>query len=844
MKQQAGSLGGQPPESARNGRDLPWLEGFLNDVRFGLRLLRKSPGFTVIAILTLALGIGATAAIFTVVDRVLLEPMAYPHPDRIVVMLQHSPQGSGNVISIPKYLMWRNQTKILEDAAAYDLGGSRVNLIGGDQPEQLRGMHVSSNFFSLFGIQLAAGRTFTAEEDTPGGPPLAVISNGLWKNRFGSDPRMIGKTIDLDNTAYTVIGILAPFYSPDMPPADVFLPLRPDPDSANQGNYLRAAARLKPGVTLAMANAELKIATAAFRRKYPNSIGANGTFAAETIREMQVAGVRASLLILLGAVGFVLLIACANLANLLLARSTLRKRELSIRAALGAGRGRIVRQILTESLLLSLAGGAVGLFLGYFGVRSLLAINPGQIPRIGQHGEAISLDWRVLLFALGISALAGVISGIIPAIKASQIDLAATIKEGGARAGSGLRHNLTRSLLVVTEVALAMILLVGSALLIRTFRDLRDVNPGFQTYNILTMDMSLTGKNFAKTAAVAQLEREGRERLTSLPGVEAAALSCCLPLEGGYGLPFNIEGRPPTNGPYNGGGGWRSVSPGYFRAFGIPLLRGRTFTDLDNGSAPPVVIINQAMAKQFWPKGNELGARITIGKGVGPQFTEPPREIVGVVGNTRDGGLHFNPGPTMYVPIAQVTDGMTALSNSILPMSWIVRTRVAPFSLNADIQRQLRIASGGLPVGNVRSMQQVVAQSTAQDNFNMTLLTIFAGVALLLAAIGVYGLMAYSVQQRTQEIGIRMTLGASPQQVRGMIGRQGMTLALVGVVIGVAGSLALTRLLRSMLFGVKPWDPVMLVAAAVALSVVALLACLAPAQRATRVDAVLALRQE
>jgi len=613
---------------------------------------------------------------------------------------------------------------------------------------------------------------------------------------------------------------------------------------------LFAGARLKPGVTIATANAAMKVAAEEYRRKFPNMMAPQQSFAVETVRNVMVSGVRKSLLILFGAVAFVLLIACANVANLLLARASLRKREISIRVAMGAGRGRIVRQVLTESMLLSVAGGALGLYLGYFGVRTLLALNsgdmarPGNIPRIGEHGAGIALDWRVLLFTLGISVLTGVLSGVIPALKASHTDLASTLNESGSRSGTGLRQNKTRSVLVAIEMALAMILLVGAALLIRTFMDLRTVNPGFETHNILTMDMSLGGVRFEKTAAVAQLAQEGQRRLESLPGVEAAAASCCLPLEGGYGLPFNIEGRPLTDGPYTGGGGWRSVAPGYFEVYRIPLVAGRTFTERDAAAAEPVVVIDESMAKQFWPKGDALGSRITIGKGMGPQFVEPPREVIGLVADVRDGGLNNKPFPEMYVPTAQVSDSLTALDNGIEPMVWLVRTRVEPHSMITEIQKELRDASGGLAVGNIRTMDQVVEESTARDDFNMKLLTIFAAIALLLAAVGIYGIMAYSVQQRTQEIGIRMTLGAEPGDVQKMIVVQGMLLALIGVVIGVAGSLALTRLMGSLLYGVKPWDPITFAVTAVVLSVVALLACYVPARRASRVDPMVALRYE
>src|SRR5579862_3494586 len=581
-------------ESHDNRARLPWFETLWQDVRFGLRMLRKSPGFAIVALLTMALGIGATAAIFTVVNDVLLKPLDYPDPDKVVVMMNRSPQGDSAVISIPKYILFTQQAKVLEDFSIHDLGGLRVNLTGGDRPEQLRAMHASANFFSLIGIKLQQGRTYTPAEDVPNGPHVAVISNGLWRGRFGSDPNILGKTIDLDNDPYTVIGVMQPIPSADFADLDLYLPMQLDPNSDNQGNYLMGGARLKPGVTLAAANAELKVASEEFHRKYPAAMPPGMYFAVDTTQNVMVSGVRTSLLVLLGAVAFVLLIACANVANLLLARSTLRKREISIRAALGASRGRIARQMLTESVLLALGGGALGVYVGFVGVHALLSLNtsdlskPGAIPRIGENASGIVLDWRVLLFALGISLLAGLLAGIVPAIKASRGDLATTLNESG-RSGAGLQHNKTRSLLVVTEMALAMILLAGAALLIRTFHDLRTVNPGFETHNVLTMDMSLASARFEKTAAVGQLVQDARQRIQNLPGVEAVAASCCMPLEGGYGLPFDIEGRPLTNGPFTGGAGWRNISPGYFSAYRIPLIHGRDFTELDVQGSGPVV---------------------------------------------------------------------------------------------------------------------------------------------------------------------------------------------------------------------------------------------------------------
>jgi predicted permease len=819
------------------------IEDFTHDTGYAFRILRRSPGFTATAILALALGIGANTAIFTVVNSVLLQPLAYPEPDRLVQLELSSPQGNANITSIPKYIAWKAQTQVFSDVAAYDVGGPGMNLTGDGLPEQLKGINVSASYFRVFGVPFAAGRPFSDEEDRPGGPKLAVLSNGLWHNRFGGDPGVVGKTLELGGESYQVTGVAGGSFSAD-PPVDIYLPLQADPNTTNGAHYLRATARLKPGVTLDMAKAQMKVAAADYARKFTNSLGPQDGFTAEPLRDTVVGDVRKALLVLLGAVSFVLLIACANVANLLLARATLRRREIAIRSSIGAGRGRIIRQLLTESVLLSLAGGALGLLIGYAGVRALLTLNPGDIPRIGQRGALLMLDWRVLVFTLVISFLTGILFGLIPAFNASRTDLNATLKESGLRSGSGLLHNKSRSLLVIAEMSLAVVLLVGAGLMIRTFGMLRSVDPGFDAHNVLTMEMSLTGARFGKTAGVTQLVRDTQRRVESLPGVASFASTCCLPLQGGFGLPFIIEGRPLTEGPYHGGGSWRTISPGYFDVFRIPLLRGRLFTDRDDAAAGRVVVINEGLAKQYWPNGDAVGQRILIGKGVGPEFAEPAREIIGIVGDVRNQGLGSNPDPIMYVPVAQVTDGVTALNNKIIPLTLLVRTKIQPFSLSEDIQREIRAASGGLPVAHIRSMEQVRGESTSRSDFNMTLLAIFAGIGLLLAAIGIYGLTSYSVEQRTQEIGIRMALGAGPDDVRRMVVMQGMWLAFIGVFLGVAAALALTRLIANLLYGVKPWDPISIASVAALLISIALFATYIPARRASRVDPMVSLRYE
>ncbi len=818
------------------------MSEFLGDLRYSFRVLIANPAFTFTAIAALALGIGANTAIFSVVDAVLLKPLSYPDPDRMVQMMNVVPDGNWSGASPTKFNNWRAQTSVLQDVSAYDFGGPGFNLTG-SVPEQVHGLHVSEAYFRLFGAPIMLGRTFTLREDSPNGGKVVVISYGLWQRKFGGNPNIVGTTLSLGNEPYTILGVVGKSYLAD-PEADIWLPFQIDPNSTNQGHYFMAAARLKPGVTLAQANAQLKLAYGEFKRRYPLA-DPKASFGVQPLRDSIVGDARSSLLVLLGAVGFVLLIACANVANLLLVRATGRKREFAIRAAMGAGPARIVRQLLTESVVLSATGGILGLILGYAGVRALLAVSPADLPRVGESGSAVGLDWRILAFTIGVSLLTGILFGLFPAFSASRPDLNTTLKESSNRSGTGFRQSKMRSLLVISEVSLALILLIGAALLIRTFVALRHVNPGFDAHDVLTLEMSLTGDRFQKTAGVAQLSRDGRERLGTIPGVEVSASTCCLPLEGGFGLPFDIVGRPHGKDPINNtdGAGWMNTSPGYFSTFHISL-RGRDFTDRDNEAAPGVVIINETLAKKYWPKENPIGQQIVIGKGVGPQFVEGPRQIIGVAGDIRDGGLNQDPRPLLIVPQAQVTDGVTALNAGISPIVWLVRTHGDPHQYIAAVTEQLRQASGGFPVARVRPMTEVVVNSTARQDFNMLLLNIFAASALILAAIGIYGLMAYSVQQRTQEMGIRMALGADRASIRSLVVWHGMRLALVGVVIGIGAAFGLTRFIASFLFGVKTWDPIVFVTVPVVLSLVALLAVWMPATRASRLDPQQALRIE
>ncbi|MGA3190396.1 MAG: ABC transporter permease [Bryobacteraceae bacterium] len=795
-------------------------------MKHSLRSFFRNPAFTLTALAALTLGIGTNTAIFSVVNRVLLKPVSAPDPDKIVVLGSTRPNGPPIGGSQTRFNLWREQTALFQDISAYRYGS--MNLTGVDAPEQVQMGQVSADYFRLFGVPMAQGRSFTAEEDRPNAGHFAVLSDAFWKRALAGAP-MLGRTVSLNGAPYVVVGITAAGIDTESPqPLDVWIPFQIDPASIDQGHYFSVAARIRPGVTPGMIKAQLQLATDEFRRRYPGvSTTLPGvTFIAEPIQDVLDRNIRASLLILAIAVSFVLLIACANVANLLLVRAAGRKREIAIRIAVGASRGRLIRQLLAESILLSLAGGVLGLIFGIAGIRALLALNPGDIPRIGQ--SAVTADARVIGFALLLSIATGILFGLIPALQASRIELSAAPKRSKVRA-----------VLVVAEVSLALVLLIGSGLLIRSFVSMRSMDPGFDTHHVLTLQMSLTGEQYQKTAGLSRLVDASTERIRALPGVESVAAGCCMPIGPVPNAPFVIENLP-LDGTFHARANMPTVSPEFFDVFKIPILRGRKFTVRDNAGAPAVVMINQAMARRFWPNDDAIGAQLDLGR---KSADQKPLTIVGIAGEVRERtDRSTDPeGYTIYIPLPQSDDSYTAYSVR-MPTIWMVRTRVEPHSLASAIKTELTQASAGLAVVNIRSMDEVESASTAREDFDMVLMLIFGGSALVLAAIGIYGLMAFSVEQRTKEIGIRIALGAS--NVQNMVIAQGMLLVLIGASIGVAASLALTRFLESFLYGVTPLDPEVFIAVPIVLAVVALAAIWLPAHRASRIDPIQALRSE
>ncbi|HLK46608.1 MAG TPA: ABC transporter permease [Bryobacteraceae bacterium] len=815
------------------------MEAIRRDVKQAARSFARAPGFTITAVGTLAIGIAANTAIFSVVNTVLLKPFAYRDPGRIV-MLQNTLRDLRFGSAAPvEFNWWRRESQSFGDISAYDFDVANWT-DESSAPEQIPVMHVSAEFFRLCGVQPVLGRTFTDEEDLPHAPKTVVLAYAFWQRRFGGDPRVLGRRITLNGEGYQIIGALGSDLEHAQiterstlsgaieihePPA-IYLPFQLEPESTSHAHYFNVAARLKQGVTLAAANQRLRASYQGYARQWPDDDGPGRSFAVQLLQDAITQGVRGSLLILMAAVALVLLIACANVANLLLARATGRRREMVVRAALGAGRARIVRQLLAETLMLSLAGATLGLTAGYAAVRAMLTLVPGGIPRIGAAGANVALDWRILGFTVGLAMAAAVVSGLAPALQSSRADLSSALNESDHRGGTGLKHNRARSLLVIIQIALSVVLLMGAALLIRSFFATRRVNPGFDPSRVLTMRVSLAGPRFRDPAAVTRVTHEGLRRIRLLPGVEAAATTCCVPLEDRWQVGFQVAGQPASPSS-QGIAGLTLVSAGYFESFKISILRGRSFTERDEGG-PPVVIVNQALAKQFWPHGDPLHEQIVFGG----EHTRS--QIIGVAADVRDDFLNRAARPIIYQPSV----------SGIISQAWVIRTRVPPMSLSAAVQEQLRQATGGLPVAQIRTMEETLARSTAAESFDTLVLTNFACTALLLAAIGIYGLVAYSVAQRTREIGIRLALGAAARDIRALIIFEGVRPIAAGLACGLAAALAFTRFLTSLLFGVKPWDPLVFLCVPLLLSGVAVLATWFPARRAARLDPIRALRGE
>jgi putative ABC transport system permease protein len=803
------------------------MQTLLQDLRYGARMLFKQPGFTLIAIVTLALGIGANAAIFSVVNAVLLRPLPYKEPERLMVIRETKlPQFPEFSVSPGNFLDWKAQNTVFERLVA--MNNSSFNLIGTGEPERLRGMFVSDGFFALFGATPQLGRDFLPEEDQPGRNFVVMLSNGLWQRRFGSDPTIVNQAITLNGQRYTVIGVMPASFRYGGRELDLWTPIAFTAQQAQNhgGHYLQTVGRLKPGVTVEQARTEMVSIAARLATQYPDANTGWGVKLGPML-EFAVRDIKPALLVLLGAVAFVLLIACANVANLLLARAAGRQKEIAIRTAIGAGRGRIVRQLLTESILLSLAGGAVGLALAYWGTKLLLTLAPPNLPRM----SAVGLDGRAFGFTVAITLLTGVIFGLVPALQASKPNLNEVMKDAGRGSTEGGRRQLIRSTLVVLEVASALVLLVGAGLMIKSFWRLQHVDPGFNPNNALTAAINLPRQKYPEVDQQAAFYQQLIAKVSTLPGVQTVGASNVIPLgDNDYVLGFVIEGRPPVPAGASQSTSYYAVSADYFKAMGIPLLKGRVFTEQDAKNATRVAVINETLAKKFFPNEDPLGKRIHVTNG-----PTTFREIVGIVGDVKQYGLDQETTLQTYEPFTQ---------QPFTFMSLVVRTAGEPLSLSPAIRNEILQIDKEQPVSSFATLDQLVSTSIARQKFSMLLLGVFATVALILAAVGIYGVLSYAVTQRTHEIGIRMALGAGRRDVLRLVVGHGMMLTGVGVGAGLAAAFLLTRLMTTLLFGVSATDPLTFGLIAFVLVSIALLACWIPARRATKVDPLIALRCE
>jgi putative ABC transport system permease protein len=811
------------------------MRSIWQDLRYAIRVLVKSPGFTAVAVLTLALGIGANTAIFTVVYGVLLRPLPFPQPDRIVQLAETYRADSDEMdLSWNELEHLREYGQLYEHIAGYtDVG---FNLATGTEAEHVRGVPASAEYFQVLGVRPALGRDFLPEEDRGDGQRVAILSHELWMRRFGGRAEVIGRKILLSGDAFTVIGVMPAGFDPransDLNPgmrADVWVPLALVAKSAGSGENLAVIARLKPTTTGGQLLSQMEIVTRDFRVQYPNVVGQELVMSFRPYQSMIGAGMRPFLLILLGAIGFVLLIACANVANLFLARGSSRGKEIAVRVAMGASRARIVRQLLTESLLIALAGGALGLLVANAGLGSLLTMAPSNLPRLSD----VRLDGWVFAFTLLISILTGVVFGIAPALYATKTNLSETLKEGEGRASAGAGRARLRQGLVIGELALSLVLLTGAGLMIATFKRLMNTSPGFDAHHVLTVQFWLTGSKYNSTPEILKFYRTVEQRIEALPGVRAAGVVAAgLPLERGGNNGVRIAGAKETE--------WismdyREITPDYFQTIGTPLKQGRGIMEADAEASNSVVVINEAAARKYFPDRSSLGEHLYV-SGV-------LCEVVGVVGDVKS-HVDQPAEPTTFVPAAQAKLGTSNLFEGWFPRSIVVRTTGDPLLLSRALREAVAATDPLVPSGAIRSMDQVLSRSLSLRSFMMMLLSIFGVLALVLAAVGIYGVISFAVSQRTREIGVRMALGAKPVDVMRMVLREGMALVAAGVVLGVAASLMLTRLLEGLVYGVKVRDPLIFAVVNLLLVAVSLAACYIPARRATRVDPLEALRYE
>jgi putative ABC transport system permease protein len=813
------------------------METLLQDIRFGLRMLLKSPGVSIVATIALALGIGANTAIFSVVNAVLLRPLPFPNSEAVMSVFE-TDQQRGQLrgsYSYPNFFDLREQNHVFERVACHHT--SDFILTGHGEPARLQGAVVTSDLFPLLGVAPMYGRTFVPDEDKPGDSGrVVVLSQALFQRFFSGDPNIVNQQITLDGQSYTVVGVMPQSFEFPIQnePVELWTTISSDasgktPITQQRGaHFLRITARLKPGVSKDQAQAEVNTIAARLQEQYPDTNAHKGIFVESALAAL-VGDTRPALLILLAAVACVLLIACANVANLLLARAMTRHKEMAIRSALGASRLRVVRQLLTESVLLSLTGGAVGLLLAAWWSDLLMALGKEDIPR----AEHVGLDWRVLGFTFGVSVLTGVIFGLVPALHSAKTELTESLKEGRG-SGEGARRNRIRGVLVVSELAIAVVLLVGAGLLMKSLWRLQNVNPGLEPHNILTFNLALPESKYGSEKQ-ARFFHDLNTRLATIPGVQSASAVLPLPLSGDrFGISFQIDGRPVAKKD-EPSADFFVTDVGYFRSMGIPIIKGRDFNDRDQHNSPPVIIVTETFARQYFPHEEALGKRIQPGISTYENDKSTMREIVGVVGDVRNRALNTEAKPAYYVPQTQIPFNQ---------MIAVVKTTTDPKSVLSAVTKQVAAFDKDLPVFGVKTMEEYLASSVAAPRFNTTLLTIFAAVALVLTIVGLYGVMSYSVAQRTGEIGIRLALGAQTKDVLGMIVKQGLFLVLLGLVIGLVGAFALMRIIAGLLFGVTTKDPFTFVSAAVLLLFVALLACIIPARRATKVDPMDALRCE